>query len=196
MRLAREDALLDAAMELFGERGYAAATMDDLAARAHVSKATLYQHFPSKESLATRVVLRTIARTLDTMRSLDQGRPAIERFEICLRQTLRNRFEVARIAGDALSSLQAIVMDDPEYRARHAELIEVLTGMLRQAQAEGALDPALDCALLARLPVAIIRDVDLPRLVHSGACSARALTDTIVTVILRGMGAPHAVKEA
>jgi AcrR family transcriptional regulator len=47
----RERQLLELAGELFGERGYAAASMDELARRAGVSKPVIYGLFGSKEGL-------------------------------------------------------------------------------------------------------------------------------------------------
>lgn len=53
--------LLDAALELFVEKGFAATRVDDVAARAGVSKGTLFLYFASKEELFKAVVRETIA---------------------------------------------------------------------------------------------------------------------------------------
>ena len=50
-RSERRAQLLDAALGVFVENGYHAAAMDDIAARAGVSKPVLYQHFPGKLEL-------------------------------------------------------------------------------------------------------------------------------------------------
>lgn len=50
-RSARRQQLLAAAQEVFVANGYHAASMDDIAERAGVSKPVLYQHFPSKLEL-------------------------------------------------------------------------------------------------------------------------------------------------
>jgi TetR/AcrR family transcriptional regulator of autoinduction and epiphytic fitness len=47
----RRGHLIDAAEDVFLERGYHAATMNDIAARAGMSKKTVYQVFPSKDLL-------------------------------------------------------------------------------------------------------------------------------------------------
>jgi AcrR family transcriptional regulator len=44
-------ALLSAARRLFGERGYAAVSLDEVCARARVTKGALYHHFESKQDL-------------------------------------------------------------------------------------------------------------------------------------------------
>ena len=60
--------LLAAALEYFVERGYAATRLDEVAARAGVSKGTLYLYFPSKEDLFKAVVRETIVPQIDEMR--------------------------------------------------------------------------------------------------------------------------------
>lgn len=58
---ARPGELLDAALDLFVEKGYAATKVDEVAARAGVSKGTLFLYFPSKEELFKAVVRENIA---------------------------------------------------------------------------------------------------------------------------------------
>src|SRR3954463_16675267 len=53
---ARPGELLDAALDLFVEKGFAATRSEEVAARAGVSKGTLFLYFPSKEELFKAVV--------------------------------------------------------------------------------------------------------------------------------------------
>jgi AcrR family transcriptional regulator len=48
---ARREAILDAALDEFSARGFAAARLDDIAARAGVAKGTIYLYFADKEAL-------------------------------------------------------------------------------------------------------------------------------------------------
>lgn len=52
----KHQAILDAATDAFLDAGYGAATMDDIAVRAAVSKQTIYNHFGSKEDLFAAIV--------------------------------------------------------------------------------------------------------------------------------------------
>ncbi|HSH90737.1 MAG TPA: TetR/AcrR family transcriptional regulator [Ramlibacter sp.] len=58
---ARPGELLDAALDLFVEKGFAATRAEEVAARAGVSKGTLFLYFPSKEELFKAVVQENIS---------------------------------------------------------------------------------------------------------------------------------------
>ena len=58
---ARPQELLDAALALFVEKGFAATRAEEVAKRAGVSKGTLYLYYPSKEELFKAVVRRNLS---------------------------------------------------------------------------------------------------------------------------------------
>jgi AcrR family transcriptional regulator len=64
----RRGQLLKAASELFVERGYHAAGMDEIAERAGVSKPVLYQHFASKLELYLAVLARHVENLVSGVR--------------------------------------------------------------------------------------------------------------------------------
>jgi len=57
---ARPSEIGKAALECFAERGYAASSLDEIAARAGVTKGTLYLYFPNKEALFKDVVRQAL----------------------------------------------------------------------------------------------------------------------------------------
>lgn len=63
-------AILDAARRVFLDRGYAGASMDEVAALADVSKVTVYRHFSDKSRLFTAVVTSAIQEAEQTSQSL------------------------------------------------------------------------------------------------------------------------------
>lgn len=80
--------LLAAALALFVERGYAATRLEDVAARAGVSKGTLYLYFENKEELFKAVVRENIVRNIAEARervAAHKG-PAAELLAAMLRQ--------------------------------------------------------------------------------------------------------------
>jgi len=62
---ARPSEIMAAALDLFVERGFAATKLDDVAARAGVSKGTLYLYFSSKEELFKAVIQQGILPVLE-----------------------------------------------------------------------------------------------------------------------------------
>ena len=72
---ARPQELLDAALDLFVERGFAATRSEDVAARAGVSKGTLYLYYPSKEELLKEVIRHNV------INQITEGAQIIREFE-------------------------------------------------------------------------------------------------------------------
>src|SRR5262245_16130709 len=61
---ARPQELLDAALDLFVEKGFAATKIEDVAALAGVSKGTVYLYYPSKEELLKAVIRQNLSLSI------------------------------------------------------------------------------------------------------------------------------------
>ena len=72
---ARPQELLDAALDLFVEKGFAATRSEEVATRAGVSKGTLYLYYPSKKEL-----LKEVIRT-NVVNQIAEGTDRIRQFE-------------------------------------------------------------------------------------------------------------------
>src|SRR4051794_21924325 len=59
----KRDTILDAAARVFASEGYDIASMDQVAEVSNASKRTVYNHFPSKESLLRAVVDRFLSQS-------------------------------------------------------------------------------------------------------------------------------------
>src|SRR3712207_3197971 len=66
-RQAKERAILDAALEVFAESGFAQARLDAVAARAGVAKGTIYLYFPSKQALFEALIRTGIAAPIEAL---------------------------------------------------------------------------------------------------------------------------------
>lgn len=71
---ARPKELLDAALDLFVEKGFAATRSEEVAQRAGVSKGTLYLYYPSKEELLKEVIRHNMVQ------EIAQGHDIVEQF--------------------------------------------------------------------------------------------------------------------
>ncbi len=72
----RREQLIEIGCQLFAERGVEGTSVEEIAARAQVSKPVVYEHFGGKEGLYAVVVDREVRRLLDLVRSaLTAGDP-------------------------------------------------------------------------------------------------------------------------
>jgi AcrR family transcriptional regulator len=125
-RAVRERQLLELAEALFAERGYAGASMDELARRAGVTKPIVYELFASKEGLFGACVDRSIER-------LAAGIAEAVRAETDPEARLRAgglaflRFAAGnRVAWDLMSMGGRFAAQAQRVRASQAELIHRL----------------------------------------------------------------------
>ena len=86
-------AILAAATEVFLQHGYLCASMDEVAARAAVSKQTVYKQFGDKERLFAEIVLGTTAQLVDGLTqahaaTLDEASDASQAFRDLARRFL------------------------------------------------------------------------------------------------------------
>ncbi len=77
--------ILEAAIAVFGEHGIAAAKLEEIAARAGVSKGTIYLYFPSKEDLFREVIRQVLVPRIAQVEHELTGGTAIEQIERYLR---------------------------------------------------------------------------------------------------------------
>src|ERR1700749_396694 len=95
-RQTTQAAILKSAKRLFGERGFAATTIDDVAAAARVAKGAVYHHFATKEALFEAVfdqvsqellveVDRAARNEKDALTAMAKGTQAY--FDACAKDT-------------------------------------------------------------------------------------------------------------
>jgi AcrR family transcriptional regulator len=85
----RREQLLDVGRRLFAERGLEGTSIEEIAARADVSKPVVYEHFGGKEGLYAVVVDREVERFLAMATRLLAGPDTLEKFEVAAVELLR-----------------------------------------------------------------------------------------------------------
>lgn len=77
----RKNEILDAADELFGQKGFDGTSTNDILARVGIARGTLYYHFKSKEDIMDALIERYNARILSAAQQIaeDKSIPVIER---------------------------------------------------------------------------------------------------------------------
>lgn len=171
--LGKRQAILDAAAELFADEGYARASIDAIAARAGVSKPTVYSHFGNKEQLF-RESLAESARQINEQSyaaaiALDVGTG----WEESLHEVAEQLVECQRstCASSLQRQLYAEINRDPEVftivRSRGAQpMIEALAGRLAMLANAGHLE--IDDPQLAAKQFFALIGAEMPELTRLG----------------------------
>jgi AcrR family transcriptional regulator len=160
---ARPQELLDAALALFVERGFAATRLEEVAARAGVAKATLYRYYENKLELFKAVVRHSLIPGFEEMAARPPDASGCARAQLVrlLGELLR------RIVGSQLSGIPKLVIaeagnfpelaqfyHDEVIRRGRALIVGILTrgiasGEFRQVDAEYAWRIVIAPLLLA-----------------------------------------------
>ena len=120
---ARPQELLAAALELFVEKGFAATRSEEIAARAGVSKGTLYLYYPSKEDLLKAVISEQF------LAHIAEGQQIIEAFTGTSGELLDNLIHEwwARVGESPASGICKLMMAEvrsfPELASYYAEQV-------------------------------------------------------------------------
>jgi AcrR family transcriptional regulator len=119
-------AILESALEVFARRGYNGASIDEIAQAAGISKALIYEHFPSKRDLHVSLLERHVQQIFQRLaETADTGDPG----EVRLRNGVNAFFEWVETNRDAFRLL-----------FRDAFELDVAGALNRlQAQATGAI---------------------------------------------------------
>jgi AcrR family transcriptional regulator len=127
----RRELILEAAGRLFGERGYAHVTLDEIAVEADVTKPILYRHFDSKKAL----YLALLERHRDDLPRFFERVPSGLSFEQRTEAILETWFEYVAEHGYAWRMLFRDADGDEEIRAfrqaNYDRAREVLAGFVR-----------------------------------------------------------------
>jgi len=160
----RREELLDTAAARFAEKPYEDVHVEDVAARAGVSRALLYHHFPSKRDLYVAIFKRASNRFLARV-SPDPQLPLAEQLaaglEAHIQSFVDHPFEAIAINGGARS-------DDRAIQAIIAEELNVVgQRLINQLVAEGCLRDATEIAVegwLAFVRAACVKWIQSPNI--------------------------------
>jgi AcrR family transcriptional regulator len=115
-KVSRQEQILKAALEVFTRKGYAAATIPEIARAAGVATGTIYIYYPSKRELFVAVIKNFILTT--PLLNLIDKIPKDKEIDATFKQIMQNRFDL--IDSEPMSripSLMAEVIRDPELKA-------------------------------------------------------------------------------
>jgi AcrR family transcriptional regulator len=191
---ARPDEILAAALESFAARGFAATRLEDVAARAGISKGTLYLYFKNKEELFEAVVraklLPNLARIEALAASFDgRSAPLLERLLLT----------IAGVVGSELGAIPKLVIAEagnfPDLARFYLDEVvrrglRLIGAILRRGIARGEfravdVDHAVFCVIAPMLMAALWKNSLEPY--DRAPLETEALVRTHLDLLLRGL---------
>jgi AcrR family transcriptional regulator len=185
----RERAILSAVTGLLGEAGYEAMTMDAVAARAHVSKTTIYRRWPGKAELVRAAVDAHITGRVVSARDAGSLRGDL----LAVMRAMRSHLTPEFLA--MMSGLVHAMRADRELAGSLRSLFDqdsVSEQVIGRAVTRGEL-PAPDARKLARLVHEVIEAQIFRQMTTAAGLDdafARHVVDDIVLPLLAGSVAP------
>ncbi|MCI3239857.1 MULTISPECIES: TetR/AcrR family transcriptional regulator [Streptomyces] len=185
------DAALQAALELFWQRGYEATSMSDLVERLGIGRASIYATFGNKHELYLKALERYDRAGLPPiLRELSQPGPALPAVRSVVRRYATEASdEQLRANGCLVTNTASELAPHDAAAARHVErnwdqLEAVLHSALIRAQAQGELPAERDPLTLARMLLVLLQGLRVvgkastdPTRVRDAAEQALALLD-------------------
>jgi AcrR family transcriptional regulator len=152
--------ILDAALEVFGERGYRGASVDDVAAAAGVTKGAVYYYFEDKDDLARDLqhgLWEQLAQ--GALAVHDPDRPAVDNLLVCFEAFLTT----IRAMPGARTFLREAWFSpalDAAGRADHEDALGLVQGLLQAGMDRGEL-ARFDPEVLTRVMVGALMEATL-----------------------------------
>jgi AcrR family transcriptional regulator len=171
--------ILDAAIDVFGEVGYAAAAWGTIIERTGMTKGALYHHFDSKESLASDIIDEGSEALLAAFRNAcGRGSPALENM-------IHGTFAIANVisvdkTARAAEQLTAVLSGFNDAAARsYASWVAAMSAQARRAIAEGDLRDDVDPDLVSEAIVGAMIGMRLLTIATSGSRSYEQLAEEL-----------------
>jgi AcrR family transcriptional regulator len=199
---ARPDEVLDAALDLFIENGFAATRVEDIAKRAGLSKGAVYLYFPSKEKILEGIVRRAVVPIAEHALSFVQGFEGDPKLAI----TAVMKMLAARLHDPRLIAVPKLIMREvtgfPElaemYRREVLDrVLPVITGLLARGVDRGylrAVDPELTIRSIVGPVMLHLLMAEIFGIVPKDGLAIDRLIDNHLTILFDGLSAPESGK--
>ena len=139
--MTRED-ILEAAAQIFSEKGFHAASMQDIAEAVQLQKASLYHHISSKQEILVAILdqaLDLLSARMEAVMALPL--PPEEKLRQAMRAYLQTLTEHRELAAVLLLEHRSL---EPRYRDRHIPKRDHFEALWRQLIGEG-IDAGVFC---------------------------------------------------
>lgn len=196
---ARPDEVLDAALALFIEKGFASTRVEDIATRAGLSKGAVYLYFPSKEAILEGLVKRAVTPIADNALAFlnnysGDPRPVISQVM---------KMVATRLADPKLVAIPRLLIREivnfPEFAEMYRQavldrIIPAVTQLVETGMREGyfrQLDPELTLRSIIGPVIAHMLISELFGIRPKDGLAIDRLIENHLTILFDGLSAPQ-----
>jgi AcrR family transcriptional regulator len=199
---ARPDEVLDAALDLFIEKGFSATRVEDIARRAGLSKGAVYLYFESKEKILEGIVRRAIVPIAEHVLSFATNYEGDPRLVI----TMAMKMIAMKLSDPRILAIPKVIfreiMGFPElaemYRREVLDkVLPVIIGLIRKGVDQGYLrpvDPELTVRSIAGPIILHVAINEIFGIAPKDGLAIDRLIENHLTILFDGLSAPPSGK--
>ena len=181
------DEILEAATQIFSQKGFHATSMQDIAEAVNLQKASLYHHISSKQEILVEVLDRAIDLLIERMQEvMALPLPSDEKLRRAMQVYLCSLLEHRDVAAVLLLEHRSL---EPELLARHIPRRDRFEGLWRELLQEGLSTGFFDCADPALASRALLGVVNWTITWYrpDGSLSAEMIANQFTDIFLHGL---------
>jgi TetR/AcrR family transcriptional regulator, fatty acid metabolism regulator protein len=172
--------ILGAAQDVFADKGYYDASIDEIAARAGIAKGTVYLHFASKEDLLVALVEQQIigflARVDHVISEVATVRARLESILLDVYTRMQEkRNQVLLELNNSMGLTKSVIQKRGELQAPIAQAMERIAVLLEEGKRTGELDAAVPTPIMVATFVTLVSPSGYEQLLTSGQVSPAEL---------------------
>jgi AcrR family transcriptional regulator len=181
------DQILDAAAQIFRQKGFHAASMQDIADAVNLQKASLYHHVSSKQEILLALLDRALEMLFERISTVsEQEISPEEKLRLMMRAYLRSMTEHIDLSAVLLLEHRSL---EPKLHARHVPNRDRFEALWRDAIGEGIQKHVFQCddpALAARALLGVM-NWTITWYRPSGPLSSDQIADEFSALFLNGL---------
>jgi AcrR family transcriptional regulator len=201
IRDAKSNLILDAARNVFSDKGFHESRLEDIAACAGFSKASLYNYFQDKEEIFLSLAIRDFEELLEKIRTgiLDTTIPILSALEHTLRtvfsffgEQFSFFWETANFQAGSCLQFHQLHGHHEEMRrifqSQYSELLSSVSGVLTAARTRGEIQTPLDDKTLLGIITALARGTIFEWKIQGKMGDVEKAVHDLVTFTASGLG--------
>ena len=191
----RRQAIIVAAEEAFDAHGYAATTVDEVAAKAGISKGNIYNYFRSKEDLFEQVFADVVSKLeADALQIFEEPLPAAEKLKRLIDYRFSNMGACKRIGRLVLEFWATAAREQwgrlaTTLREMYDRWREQVASILAEGVAQGEFSSEVSSPIAAALIVALLDGIEVEALLGFGADLDDQYRSTLKEAVLAALTA-------